>query len=106
MRETGLEYADPEPAVAKLPIPAIDELDLRAAGVGTVLWANGFRPDHSWIEGVEPDAQGWPLHDAGGSPIPGLYFVGLHWLRKRKSSLFSGVGEDAEHVVSALVSRS
>ena len=64
-----------------------------------------FAPDHSWIEGVEPDTQGWPLHDAGASPVPGLYFVGLHWLQKRKSSLFSGVGEDAEHVVSALVSR-
>ena len=38
--------------------------------------------------------------------MPGLYVVGLHWLSKRKSALLLGVGEDAEHVVSALVSAS
>jgi putative flavoprotein involved in K+ transport len=27
--------------------------------------------------------------------VPGLYFVGVHFLRKRKSSLLIGVGEDA-----------
>ena len=37
--------------------------------------------------------------------FPGLYFVGLHWLHKRSSSLFLGVGEDAEHVVEHLASR-
>jgi putative flavoprotein involved in K+ transport len=37
--------------------------------------------------------------------VPGLYFVGLHWLRKRKSALFCGVGEDAELVVSKLAGR-
>ena len=88
-----------EPAIPARHVP---ELDLRAAGVTTVLWANGFRPDHSWIEGVETDEQGWPIHERGMSPIAGLAFVGLHWLYRRKSALLIGVGEDAEYVVSRL----
>lgn len=94
-----LDVADPEPLDADMPLPEIAELDLRGAGIGTVLWANGFRPDHHWIEGVEVDSQGWPVQRRGVTSIPGLYFVGLHWLYKRKSSLLFGVGEDAEYVV-------
>jgi len=91
-----------EPAVRAQHVP---ELDLRAAGVTTVLWANGFRPDHSWIDSVETDEQGWPIHVRGISPIAGLAFVGLHWLYRRKSALLLGVGEDAEYVVSRLAAR-
>ena len=86
-------------------MPILSELALDEAGISTILWANGFRPDHSWIDGVEPDEQGWPVHDRGVSPVPGLYFVGLHWLHKRKSSLLFGVGEDAAHVVDHLEGR-
>ena len=42
---------------------------------------------------------------AGSLPGAGLFFVGLHWLHKRRSSLFFGVGEDAAHVVERLASR-
>jgi putative flavoprotein involved in K+ transport len=100
-----LDVPEPEPVEPPLPAPHVPELDLRAAGVTTVMWANGFRPDHSWIEGVETDEQGWPLHERGVSPVDGLYFVGLHWLYRRKSALLIGVGEDAEHVVSQLAKR-
>jgi putative flavoprotein involved in K+ transport len=98
----GLDVPEREPDEPVVPVPVIDTLDLRGEGITTVVWANGFRPDHSWIEGVEVDAQGWPVHERGVSPIPGLFFVGLHWLHKRKSSLFLGVGEDAEHLVSEI----
>jgi putative flavoprotein involved in K+ transport len=102
---TGLDVPEREPDDPAEPLPTIEELDLRRDGIRTVLWANGFRPDHAWVEGVEIDAQGWPVHERGASPIPGLYFVGLHWLHKRKSSLFLGVGEDAEHVVATIAVR-
>jgi putative flavoprotein involved in K+ transport len=106
VRSAGLDVPAAEPREPEPPTTSPAELDLGGAGVGTVLWANGFRPDHSWIEGVETDEHGWPVHDRGVSPVPGLYFVGLHWLHKRKSSLFLGVGEDAAHVVERLDSRS
>ena len=88
--------------------PAFDEtlkLDLREAGVATVLWSNGYRPDFRWIEVPLFDADGWPIQKRGVTACPGLYFVGLHWLHKRKSSLLFGVGEDAEHVVSHIAGR-
>ncbi len=55
-----------------------------------------------WIDLPLFDAQGWPVHERGVTAFPGLAFVGLHWLHKRKSALLMGVGEDAEHVVSHL----
>jgi putative flavoprotein involved in K+ transport len=101
----GLDVPEREPDEPSAAVAETAEIDLRREGVAAVLWANGFRPEHSWIEGVEIDAQGWPLHESGVSPVEGLFFVGLHWLRKRKSSLFVGVGEDAEYIVDRLAAR-
>ena len=44
------------------------------------------------------DAYGRPLQQRGVSPVPGLYFLGLHWMHTIKSGLFSGVGNDAEYL--------
>jgi putative flavoprotein involved in K+ transport len=93
--ERGLDppaLDDLEPFEAAAP----DSLDL--ADVGVVIFAGGFRPDYrSWLPWPEAfDAHGFPIHRAGASTVvPGLYFVGVHFLRKRKSSLLIGVGEDA-----------
>jgi glycine/D-amino acid oxidase-like deaminating enzyme len=66
--------------------------------IGAVVFAGGFRPDYeSWVhcEGAF-DELGFPVHrDGASTAVPGLYFVGVHFLRKRKSSLLIGVGEDA-----------
>jgi len=46
--------------------------------------------------------QGFPIQENGASKVvPGLYVVGVHFLRKRKSSLLLGVGEDAKLVAHA-----
>jgi putative flavoprotein involved in K+ transport len=96
--EQGLaqpELPDPEPFDPSAP----EELDLR--GFGAVIFAGGFRPDHaSWVHCPGAfDELGFPVHEDGASTVaPGLYFVGVHFLRKRKSSLLIGVGEDAEIV--------
>ena len=105
VRATRLDVPEPDPDETHAPVPSLTGLDLRATGIGTILWANGFRPDHSWIDGVEIDEQSWPVHERGVSPLSGLFYVGLHWLHKRKSALFLGVGEDAAHVVEHLDSR-
>ena len=93
--ERGLplpEIPEPEPFSADAP----EELSLN--GFGAVVFAGGFRPDYeSWVRfpGAFDDF-GFPIHHEGASTVvPGLYFVGVHFLRKRKSSLLFGVGEDA-----------
>jgi putative flavoprotein involved in K+ transport len=104
--EHGLEAGAPDER-EKLPSPIADvtRIDLRDAGITTILWASGYRPDYSWVEVEVCDEFGWPVQARGVSEHPGLYFVGVNWLHKRKSALFGGVGEDAEHVVSHLVAR-
>jgi putative flavoprotein involved in K+ transport len=77
----------------------------REAGVTTVLWATGYRPAFGWIELPLFDDFGWPVQYRGVTEVAGLYFLGLHWLHTRRSSLLFGVGDDAGHVVSHLVSR-
>ena len=75
---------------------APERLDLR--GLGVVVFTGGFRPDYeSWVHCPGAfDELGFPIQEDGASSvIHGLYFVGMHFLRKRKSSLLIGVGEDA-----------
>jgi putative flavoprotein involved in K+ transport len=101
-------------AVPELPDPGPLEVDapqsVGLAGVAVVVFAGGFRPDYrAWIRVPGAfDELGYPLHADGASlAAPGLYFVGVHFLRTRKSSLLYGVGEDAalvaESIAGALV---
>ena len=96
----------PQPQVPE-PEPFTDEplerLDL--TGFGAVVFAGGFRPDYeSWVHCPRAfDELGFPVHEEGASTMhDGLYFVGVHFLRKRKSSLLVGVGEDAAIVARAI----
>jgi putative flavoprotein involved in K+ transport len=104
--EAGGLAAPVEPA---LPPPTrlsgIESLDLAQAGAGTVLWATGYKLDFSWIDLELFDADGYPIQKQGVSPCPGLYFVGLHWMYKRKSGVIFGVGEDAANVCRHIATR-
>ena len=96
------EIPTPEPMHGEAP----DRLDLR--GFGAVIFAGGFRPDyHSWVHVPGAfDEVGFPIHEQGSSTVVhGLYFVGVHFLRKRKSSLLIGVGEDAAIVARRIAER-
>jgi putative flavoprotein involved in K+ transport len=87
--------------------PAIPE-ELDIAEFGTVLFTGGFRPDFtSWLPWPDAfDDHGFPIQKDGTSTIiDGLHFVGVHFLRKRKSSLLIGVGEDARIVAETVASR-
>ena len=74
------------------------QLDLRAAGVTSIIWATGFRYAFDWIRLPVLDAEGNPRHQRGITEFPGLYFLGLRWLYKFKSSFIHGVGDDAEYL--------
>jgi putative flavoprotein involved in K+ transport len=70
-------------------------LDLARSGIRTILWATGFRPDYSWLEVPVLDRKGRLRHDGGVVASPGLYVIGLQFLRRRKSALIDGAGDDA-----------
>jgi len=73
-------------------------LDLEKEGIRTVLWATGFRPDHSWLDVPVFDRKGRIRHDGGVTEAPGLYLMGMPFLRRRKSALIDGAGEDAREL--------
>jgi len=99
----GVAPPDLPPPSAFTAAPA-ESVDL--AGFGAVIFTSGFRPDYrSWIRADDAfDDLGFPITQDGRSiAVPGLYFCGVHFLRKRKSSLFMGVGEDAAIVARSIV---
>jgi putative flavoprotein involved in K+ transport len=67
--------------------------------VDAVIWATGYRPDHSWIKLPVADANGRLLHRRGVTEVPGLYFLGLSWQHTRGSALLGWVRDDAEFIV-------
>ena len=80
-------------------------LDPRRAGIKTIVWATGFRPDYSWLQLPVLDAKGNMRHDGGVvTEAPGLYVMGLPFLRRRKSTLIDGVGDDARDLSAHLAS--
>lgn len=101
----GTPVADlPEPEPFRLVAP--ERLDM--TGFAAVISASGFRPNYQqWLDVPGAlDPMGFPVQDmTGQGPIPGLHFVGAHFLRKRKSALFCGVGEDAAVVVERIAER-
>jgi putative flavoprotein involved in K+ transport len=71
-------------------------LDLRRGEIRSVLWATGYRPDYSWLHVPVLDRKGRIRHD-GGVVVdsPGLYLMGLQFMRRRKSALMDGAADDA-----------
>ena len=74
------------------------ELDIDAHDVKTVIWTTGFRPDYGWIKAPVFDDMQFPVQTDGHTQVPGLYFMGVHFMRKAQSAVLYGVGEDAEVV--------
>jgi putative flavoprotein involved in K+ transport len=77
---------------------AITELDVRTAGITSIIWAAGYRFDFGLVKLPACDEDGYPVQQRGVTRYPGLYFVGLPWLRTRKSGLLLGVAEDAAFI--------
>jgi putative flavoprotein involved in K+ transport len=93
---TGLGVEPPEPFRPFLwPDPAPAEVDLRAEGIRSVVWATGFRRLYPWLKVPVLDERGEIRHEGGVTAFPGLYVIGLYFLRRRKSSFLDGVGQDA-----------
>ncbi len=79
------------------------ELDLVNSGIRTVIWATGYRPDYSWLDVPVFDRKGRIRHEGGVVAAPGMYVMGLPFLRRRKSSFIDGAADDAAELADHLV---
>jgi putative flavoprotein involved in K+ transport len=99
----AMEVGPAEPFVPfHWPVEAPTEASLRSTGITTVLWATGFRRSYPWLKVPVLDERGEIRHLGGITSVPGLYALGLQFLRRRKSAFIDGVGDDAadlaEHI--------
>jgi putative flavoprotein involved in K+ transport len=81
------------------------ELDLRDRGIGSVIFSTGFGGDFSWLRVPTLDDHGAPTQTEGRSAVDGVWFVGLVWMRKRRSGIICGAPDDSAFVVDQIVSR-
>jgi putative flavoprotein involved in K+ transport len=78
-------------------------IDLKAE-IRTIIWATGYHPDYSWLDVPVLDRKGLIRHDGGVADSPGLYLMGMQFLRRRKSALIDGAGDDARDLCAHLAS--
>jgi putative flavoprotein involved in K+ transport len=99
----GSRFSAPERYEATVLAPETRlSLDLVGAGIGTVIWATGYRPDYSWLDVPVLDRKGRIRHDGGIVAAPGMYVMGLPFMRRRKSSFIDGAGDDAADLAAHL----
>jgi putative flavoprotein involved in K+ transport len=79
-------------------------MDLADGKIRTILWATGFRPDYSYLDLPVLDRKGRVRHDGGVVEAPGMYLMGIQFLRRRKSALIDGAGDDARDLSAHLAS--
>lgn len=106
--ETHGIQAPPPSAYEPVWVPELEQttLDLAQAGITSVVWAIGYRPDYRWVHVGVFDGTGRPTHTRGVTAVPGLYFLGLPWLHTWGSGRFLGIARDAEHVAGCITGAS
>jgi putative flavoprotein involved in K+ transport len=96
----GIDDDVPPPhrfAPTAVPEPPRLDLDLARGEIRTIIWATGFRPDYSWLDVDVLDAKSMVRHDGGVVvDAPGMYVIGMPFLRRRKSSFIDGACDDAQ----------
>ena len=111
VKETGMDVPAESPSPApRNPAEAqhpIRELDLDSAGIQSIVWATGHRFNYDWVHLPVFNDRHEPVHDRGVAELPGIYFLGLRWLYRLRSSFLalSGPGEDAEYLAARIAAR-
>jgi putative flavoprotein involved in K+ transport len=82
-------------APTNVPLASPLLLPLRTGAIKTIIWATGYRPEYPWLHIPVLDAKGAVRHVGGVTSVPGLYVMGTTFLRRRKSTLIVGAGDDA-----------
>jgi putative flavoprotein involved in K+ transport len=86
-------------------VEKIINLDLKAEGINTIIWATGYKFDFSLVKLPVFDEDGFPVQKRGVTDYPGLYFIGLPFLHTSQSGLLNGVGADAAHITSVMATQ-
>jgi putative flavoprotein involved in K+ transport len=99
----GIALPEEPEARELLPMPGcatdpILRLELKRAGIASIIWATGYGADYSWLKVDAVDREGRPRHQRGVSSEPGVYFLGLPWQTRRGSSFIWGVWYDAKYI--------
>jgi putative flavoprotein involved in K+ transport len=101
--DAGIERV-PRTVGVKDGLPLLE--DGRALDVQNVIWCTGYRHDFPWIDLPIFEENGDPVHERGiVTNLPGMYFVGLHFLYAMSSATLIGVGRDAKRIAKAIASR-
>jgi putative flavoprotein involved in K+ transport len=77
---------------------SLSTVNFRENNIRSIIWASGFTGEYNYLKLPALDNSGRLLHNEGISEIEGLYFLGIPWLRKRKSAIICGIAEDAEFI--------
>jgi putative flavoprotein involved in K+ transport len=93
------EPADPES------FHAPTELDLADRGVDAVIFSTGFGTDYSWLRLPVVGPDGSIAHREGRTAVDGVFFVGLLWMRVRRSAIIAGAMDDSAHVAAQVAAR-
>jgi len=106
-RDNGLDRTLDPPT--RLPPTRVEDspplhMDLSTGRVKTIIWATGYRPDYSWLELPILDRKAMVRHDGGVVALAGIYLMGTQFMRRRKSSLIDGAGDDARDLSAHLAS--
>jgi putative flavoprotein involved in K+ transport len=100
--DPAARVVEPEPPCVTDPILT---LNLRGAGIATIIWATGYALDFGWVKVGAFDERGAPVHRRGITDVPGLYFLGLSFLSRRASAFIFGVERDAAHLAEDIAAR-
>jgi putative flavoprotein involved in K+ transport len=98
------EQAPTTPATV-IPRPTERRLDMRKAGISTVLWATGFTRRYPWLRVPALGFDGEIRQRQGVTPVAGLYVVGQRFQHRRNSDLIDGVRHDAAMVAHNIAHR-
>jgi putative flavoprotein involved in K+ transport len=93
---------DLKPRVVGAAGDALSFADGSEVDVDAVIWATGYRADHSWIDLPVFGADGRARHRRGVTDVPGVYFLGLSWQHTRGSALLGWVKDDAEFIATQI----
>ncbi len=98
-RKQGIQMRARATAAAGATVTFADGTDVT---VGGVVWATGFRLDHSFVELPVFDDNGAVVHQRGVTAVPGVSFLGLPWQHTRGSALLGWVKDDARYIAGAI----